>query len=41
MHILLRCILGVLLLMLISIPAISEGISLGIESRFNYMLLFF
>lgn len=41
MHILLRCILSILLLMLISIPALSEGIALGIESRFSFMLLFF
>ncbi|MDN8600403.1 hypothetical protein [Citrobacter enshiensis] len=41
MHILLRCILSILLLMLISIPAISDSIALGIESRFNFMLLFF
>jgi len=32
----LRCLLGVLLLMLISIPAVSEGVAVAIESRFHY-----
>ena len=34
-----RCLITLLLLM--SIPAISDGIALGIESRFRFMLLFF
>ena len=36
-----RCLITLLLLMLMSIPAISDGIALGIESRFRFMLLFF
>lgn len=36
-----RCLIALLLLMLMSIPAISDGIALSIESRFQFMLLFF
>ena len=36
-----RCLITLLLLMLMSIPAISDGIALGIESRFRFMLQFF
>ncbi|WP_336219624.1 hypothetical protein [Citrobacter amalonaticus] len=41
MNLFLRCLIATLLLMLISIPAVSDGIALGIESRFHFMLLFF
>lgn len=40
MNILLRCIISLLLLMLMAIPAVSDGIALGIESRFHFLLLF-
>lgn len=36
-----RCLFSLLLLILMLIPVISEGIALGIESRFKFMLLFF
>ncbi|MEN0613746.1 hypothetical protein ABK730_01750 [Klebsiella indica] len=36
----LRCIISLLLLVLLAIPAVSEGIALAIESRFQFMLLF-
>lgn len=35
-----RLLISLLLLMLMAIPVISEGIALGIESRFHYLLLF-
>ncbi|AST81388.1 TPA: hypothetical protein ACHF2V_002406 [Citrobacter farmeri] len=41
MNLFLRGLIALLLLMLMSIPAISDGIALGIESRFQFMLLFF
>ncbi|HGY3714647.1 MULTISPECIES: hypothetical protein [Enterobacteriaceae] len=40
MNILLRCIISLFLLMLMAIPAVSDGIALGIESRFHFLLLF-
>ncbi|WP_226991592.1 hypothetical protein [Citrobacter amalonaticus] len=36
-----RCLTALLLLMLMSIPAISDGIALGIESRFHFLFLLF
>jgi len=40
MAILWRGVISLLLLMLMAIPAFSEGIAFGIESRFHYLLLF-
>ncbi|EOF4704494.1 MULTISPECIES: hypothetical protein [Klebsiella] len=40
MNILLRCMISLFLLMLMAIPAVSDGIALGIESRFHFLLLF-
>lgn len=40
MTFLLHCLVTLLLLILMSIPAISDSIALGIESRFHYSLLF-
>ncbi|MDQ4429490.1 MAG: hypothetical protein LBU96_12970 [Yokenella regensburgei] len=35
----LRCLLGTLLLMLISIPVVSDCVAIAIESRFHYLML--
>ena len=40
MNTLLRCIISLFLLMLMAIPAVSDGIALGIESRFHFLLFF-
>lgn len=41
MSLLLRSIISLLLLMLMAIPAVSESIALGIESRFHFLMLLF
>ncbi|RZN20010.1 MULTISPECIES: hypothetical protein [unclassified Escherichia] len=41
MNLLIRTIFSLLLLLMISIPVISDCVAMAIESRFNYMMLLF
>ncbi|QCT86509.1 hypothetical protein FEK48_01280 [Escherichia sp. E2593] len=41
MNLLIRTIFSLLLLLMISIPVISDCVAMAIESRFKYMMLLF
>ncbi|RZN53508.1 hypothetical protein D9736_07735 [Escherichia sp. E10V10] len=41
MNLLIRTIFSLLLLLMISIPVISDCVAMAIESRFKYMMLIF